>query len=403
MAMICDCAAGGTLSGRCSARKTERKDQAMSERKNSGTTSWDAAQVRRETSRKPEEKKVKPKKKRRGGWLLYILGVLVSSALLAGIGWLMVNDVCALNKEPLTATIEVEKGDGVGVVTDKLKDAGLINSKLLFRVFGMVFNASDIITPGTYGLNTDMDFRCLIQSMQTSLSIKPVGVVTVTIPEGYNAKQIFKLLEEKGVCSAADLEEAAKNYQFTEFDFVDNENLGNITRLEGYLAPDTYEFFEDEAPEKAISRLLRNFDFWMNDDMMAAVEKSGRSLKEIVTIASLIEKETDGTDREKISSVIYNRLNYAAETAYFLQIDAALVYAAGREITMDDYQKLDSPYNLYKHQGLPPTAIANPGLASLKAALNPASTNFYFYALGKDGLHIFSRTLAEHNRVLATN
>lgn len=375
----------------------------MSERKNSGTTSWDAAQVRRETSRKPEEKKVKPKKKRRGGWLLYLLGVLVSSALLAGIGWLMVNDVCALNKEPLTATVVVEKGDGVGVVTDKLKDAGLINSKLLFRIFGIIFDAGDTITPGTYELNTDMDFRCLIQSMQSSLSITPVGVVTVTIPEGYNAKQIFKLLEEKGVCSAADLEEAAKNYEFTEFDFVDNENLGDITRLEGYLAPDTYEFFEDEAPEKAISRLLRNFDFWMNDDMMAAVEKSGRSLQEIVTIASLIEKETDGTDREKIASVIYNRLNYAAETAYFLQIDAALVYAAGREITVDDYQTLDSPYNLYKHQGLPPTAIANPGLASLKAALNPASTNFYFYALGKDGLHIFSRTLAEHNRVLANN
>lgn len=375
----------------------------MSERKNSGTTSWDAAQVRRETSRKPEEKKVKPKKKRRGGWLLYLLGVLVSSALLAGIGWLMVNDVCALNKEPLTATVVVEKGDGVGVVTDKLKDAGLINSKLLFRIFGIVFDAGDTITPGTYELNTDMDFRCLIQSMQSSLSITPVGVVTVTIPEGYNAKQIFKLLEEKGVCSAADLEEAAKNYEFTEFDFVDNENLGDITRLEGYLAPDTYEFFEDEAPEKAISRLLRNFDFWMNDDMMKAVENSGRSLKEIVTIASLIEKETDGTDREKIASVIYNRLNYAAETAYFLQIDAALVYAAGREITVDDYQTLDSPYNLYKHQGLPPTAIANPGLASLKAALNPASTNFYFYALGKDGLHIFSRTLAEHNRVLANN
>lgn len=375
----------------------------MSERKNSGTTSWDAAQVRRETSRKPEEKKVKPKKKRRGGWLLYLLGVLVSSALLAGIGWLMVNDVCALNKEPLTATVVVEKGDGVGVVTDKLKDAGLINSKLLFRIFGIVFDAGDTITPGTYELNTDMDFRCLIQSMQSSLSITPVGVVTVTIPEGYNAKQIFKLLEEKGVCSAADLEEAAKNYEFTEFDFVDNENLGDITRLEGYLAPDTYEFFEDEAPEKAISRLLRNFDFWMNDDMMKAVDNSGRSLKEIVTIASLIEKETDGTDREKIASVIYNRLNYAAETAYFLQIDAALVYAAGREITVDDYQTLDSPYNLYKHQGLPPTAIANPGLASLKAALNPASTNFYFYALGKDGLHIFSRTLAEHNRVLANN
>lgn len=370
----------------------------MSDRKKTGTTSWDAGQVRRETSPKPAKKS-----KSKLGWLWYTLGVLVASALLAGIAWLMVNDVCALNKEPLTATVEVERGESVGDVTKKLKDAGLIESKLLFRVFATIFDAKEIISPGTYELNTDMDFRCLIHSMHSSLSLTPVGVVTVTIPEGYTAMQIFKLLEEKGVCSAAELEETAKNYVFTKFDFIDNVNLGSITRLEGYLAPDTYEFFEDSSPEAAISRMLENFDYWMNDEMMKAVADSGRSLEEIVIIASLIEKETDGTDRDKIASVIYNRLSRAGETAYFLQIDASLVYAAGREITVDDYQTLDSPYNLYKHQGLPPTAIANPGLASLKAALDPADTNYFFYALGKDGLHIYSRTLAEHNRVLANN
>lgn len=373
----------------------------MSERKKSGTTSWNAGEVRRATERKPVERK--KAKKNKLGVLYYILGVIVSSALLAGIGWLMVNDVCALNKKPLDAVVEVERGDGVSVVTKKLKDAGLIESKFLFRIFAVIFDAEEIISPGTYELNTDMDFRCLIHSMHSSLSIKPVGVVNVTIPEGYTAMQIFKLLEEKGVCSAADLEEAAKNHVFSKFDFVDNVNLGSVTRLEGYLAPDTYEFFEDSTPEAALSRMLENFAYWMNDNMMKAVEESGYSLEEIVIMASLIEKETDGTDRDKIASVIYNRLSRAGETAYFLQIDAALVYAAGREITVEDYQKLDSPYNLYRHQGLPPTAIANPGRAALQAAVNPAKTDYFFYALGRDGKHIYSRTLAEHNRVLANN
>lgn len=371
----------------------------MAERKKSGTTSWNAEEVRRQSAKKETKKK----KKVRLGWLWYILGVIVASFVLAGVGWLAVNDVCALNKEPLTTTVQVERGDSVGDVTDKLKEAGLIESKLLFRIFAMVFDAEETIDPGTYELNTEMDFMCLIDSMRSDLSIVPPNVVRVTIPEGYTVQQTIALLAENGVCAEEDLLEAAKNHVFADYSFVDNTNLGNITRLEGYLAPDTYEFFLDEAPETALGRLLENFAYWMDADVMKAIDKSGYSLKEIVTIASLIEKETDGTDRDKIASVIYNRLNYAAETAYFLQIDAALVYAAGREITVEDYSTLDSPYNLYLHQGLPPTAIANPSFASIKAALDPADTDYYFYALGSDGLHIFSRTLAEHQNVLANS
>ena len=149
----------------------------MSDYQNSDTAKWDAQEVRKQTS---SGQGPKPKKKRRLGWLGYLAGVIVASFLLAGIGWLAVNDVCALNKAPLTATIEVESGDSVGTVAGKLKKAGLINSKLLFMITSPVFHASRYIQPGVYELNTDMDFNCLIKSMQPTGGV--AATVTVTIP-----------------------------------------------------------------------------------------------------------------------------------------------------------------------------------------------------------------------------
>lgn len=379
----------------CPAEKIEKGTDHMSDYQNSDTAKWDAQEVRKQTS---SGQGPKPKKKRRLGWLGYLAGVIVASFLLAGIGWLAVNDVCALNKAPLTATIEVESGDSVGTVATKLKKAGLINSKLLFMITSPVFHASRYIQPGVYELNTDMDFNSLIKSMQPTGGV--AATVTVTIPEGYTVEQIIQLLAENDVSDAAALEEAAKNHVFDKFDFVDNENLGSISRLEGYLFPDTYEFYVKENADSALSRLLANFQDRIVDDpdLAPLIANSSYSLKEIVIMASLIEKETDGTDRTLISSVIHNRLENVGETAHLLQIDASLVYAAGREITEDDYQTLDSPYNLYTHQGLPPTAIANAGKASIQAALQPDDTNYYFYVLNPDTQrHVFSRTLSEHN------
>ena len=164
----------------CPAEKIEKGTDHMSDYQNSDTAKWDAQEVRKQTS---SGQGPKPKKKRRLGWLGYLAGVIVASFLLAGIGWLAVNDVCALNKAPLTATIEVESGDSVGTVATKLKKAGLINSKLLFMITSPVFHASRYIQPGVYELNTDMDFNCLIKSMQPTGGV--AATVTVTIPEGY--------------------------------------------------------------------------------------------------------------------------------------------------------------------------------------------------------------------------
>ena len=373
----------------------------MSDRKKTGTTSWNAAEVRRQTAPGSAEKKVQKKKKVRLGWLWYILGVLVASALLAGIAWLMVNDVCALNKKPLTATVEVERGDSVSVVTDKLKDAGLIESKLLFRVFAMIFDAEEVITPGTYELDTDMDFRCLIQSMQSSLSIVPPGVVMVTIPEGYTVQQTIAVLAEKGVCSEEELIEAAKNHVFTEYDFVDNENLGEITRLEGYLAPDTYEFFEDSSPEAALSRMLENFESWMSVEVRDQIVKSGYTLDEIVIMASLIEKEAIGDDEERknIGSVLYNRIeNPSFETYGLLQLDSTIYYILRSQGLPDEEfsTSIESGYNTYLYPGLPVGAICNPSRSALMAAVYPNDTDYYYFAYGIDNVSHFFYDYNEH-------
>lgn len=371
----------------------------MSDRKKTETASWDAAKVRRET--KQPAAQPKKKKKVRLGWLWYILGVLASSALLACVGWLMVNDVCALNKEPLTATVEVERGDSVGVVADKLKDAGLIESKLLFRIFGMIFDAEETIAPGRYELDTEMDFRCLINSMAAEMSIVEEGTVRVTIPEGYTVQQTIELLAENEVCDKESLLEAAKNHVFTDFDFVDNKNLGNVTRLEGYLAPDTYEFFIGESAEMALGRLLENFDYWMTDEVKDDIIKSGYSLHEVVVMASLVEKEAIGDDEERknIASVLYNRMeNPSMETGGLLQLDSTIYYILRSQGLPDEKfsTSIDSPYNTYLYTGLPEGAICNPSRSALMAAVYPNDTDYYYFAYGIDDVSHFFYDYNEH-------
>ena len=372
------------------------------------TTGWDRDQVRRQTegrsgtSHPPQRRQRKKRGNRLLNAVIYLVAVVAVSAILAGVGWLLANDLCALNKEYKQVTIEVTKDDDVGSVATKLKENGLIEYKWFFRLFAWVSDADEKIGEGSYTLDTNMDYRALIVGMMSDTGQNlSADTVTVVIPEGYSVQQIINRLAEAGVSEKEDLEDAAMNHVYEDYEFVDNENLGDISRLEGYLFPNTYEFYVGEDAANALGRLLKEFNRQMDADMMELVENSGRSLDEIITIASLIEKETDGTDRSTIASVIYNRLNNPSyETGGLLQIDAALVYATGHsELTAEDME-LDSPYNLYVNPGLPPTPIANPGMESIKAALQPATTDYYYYVLGNDGRHIFSTTYAEHQQVI---
>ena len=392
----------------------------MADYKSGDTASWDSEQVRRSQSNSPARRSQsgssgrrtqdsqppanrRRRKKRHFNVVTYILFVLVTSAILAGVGWLLINDLCAFNKEDITATIEVTADDTIGSIADKLHDAGLIEYKWFFRLFATVADAKDKIGTGTYELSTEMDYRALIVGMHNSSGNLNSDTVRVTIPEGYTVSQIIKLLAENGVNTEENLLEAAKTANF-DYDYIDN-NSEDISRLEGYLFPDTYDFYLNEKASSALNRLIKNFNSKLDEEKLAQAEARGYDLQDIITIASLIEKETDGTDQANIASVIYNRLEGPGDkggTYGMLQIDASLLYALPDHtgpITNEDKQ-VDSKYNLYKYAGLPPTPIANPGLASIEAALDPADTNYFYYALGKDGKHHFSSTLAEHNAFL---
>ena len=319
------------------------------------------------------------------------------SALLAGLGWVWANDVLALNKAEHTAIITldneiftekngVEMAD-VGHVANLLKENGLIEYKWLFRVFAAVSNADEKLAPGTYEMNTDMDYRAIVSNMGSRSSSRMT--TTVTIPEGYTLDQIFKLLDEAGVSSVAKLNDMAANHNY-KFSFLQDIPLGDPRRLEGYLFPDTYDFYLGEDPKYVINKMLLNFDARVTDELRAVIAEKGKTIHEIVIAASLIEKETDGTDQAKIASVINNRLKTNV-TLGRLEIDATVQYALPErkdKLTYEDLQ-IDSPYNTYLYSGLPVGPIANPGMAAIRAAIYPESTRYYWYILGKDGLHHF--------------
>lgn len=364
------------------------------------------------------------KRRRRRRWgmgllkaLFYVAFVIGASVLLATYGWTLANDVLSLNKAEQSATIvlpdsifgdkevetETQNEDGtvtvatstvvaadMDYVAKELKESGLIEHEWLFKLFSRLTNGDTKLRAGTYTLDTDMDYRALISNMGSSSVSR--ATITVTFTEGMTVDQIFELMEEKGVAKVTALQDMAATHDYA-FSFLQDIELGDYKRLEGYLFPDTYEFYLNEDPKTAINKLLVNFDAKFTDEMRAAVAETEYSIRDILTIASMIEKETDGTDEKTISSVIYNRLT-TNETAGFLNIDATILYATGGT-TVDT--TADTPYNTYTNKGLPPSPICNPGMAAINAAMNPESTSYYYYVLNPEtNRHEYSKTYDEH-------
>lgn len=374
----------------------------MADHRSGDTASWDAAQVRNTQARRQAQ----TRRRRRASpfavifkIILHILFVLLVSALLSGVGWLLFSDFCSFNRPPLEVTVEVEAEDTVGSISEKLKNAGLIDYPWLFRLYAGFSHAEDKIGLGSYKLTSDMDYHALISGMRSTAGSMNTDTVRVTIPEGYTVAQTIALLAKNNVNTQSALTQAAQTANFG-FSFIDNTSE-DISRLEGFLFPDTYDFYVNENPASALKRLITNFNSKLDDELLAQAEERGYDLYDIITIASLIEKETDGTDQARIASVIYNRLEGPGDkggTYGLLQVDASLLYALPDHqgpITQNDMQA-DSPYNLYQNAGLPPTPIANPGMAAITAALDPEITDYYYYALGKEMQHHFFTNYQEH-------
>ncbi len=221
--------------------------------------------------------------------------------------------------------------------------------------------------------------------------------VKVTIPEGYSVAQIFNLLVKKGVCASSDLlYDALNNYDYSYYPLVNKivENDNRSFRLEGYLFPDTYEFYRLSKAEDIIGKFLRNTEAKITDEDIIKADELGYTMDEILTIASMIEKETgDPKQMLDIASVIYNRLNKPMK----LQLDCSINYIEKyvKPYIEGDIDRYNSYYNTYKCSALPAGPICNPGVEAIHAALNPSETdNLYFYS-DPEGNYYFTATYEE--------
>lgn len=343
---------------------------------------------------KPPQKKAAPPKEPHGvrkilptnaaETIIYVGGILLIAFIIATIAWRWASDVLALNKTESTASVTVETGESLSEITNELKDKGLIQYKYLFKLFATFTGKAESITAGSYELSTEMDYSALLNNIGSSSAYRET--VTVTIPEGYTTDEVFQLMDDKGVCDYDSLMESAKTDQFN-FDFLTDVKAEGSERLEGYLFPDTYEFYKGTTAKAAISKMLYNFSTRFDEKMDAEMQLLGRNKNEIIIIASIIEKETDGSDQNNIASVLYNRLNNTWATPKgYLQVDSTIQYLLEERketLTQADLQ-IDSPYNTYLHPGLPVGAICNPGLTAIQAALEPNETGYYYFMLGKD-------------------
>jgi len=357
------------------------------------------------------------------GGIMYFVFIACISISLAVFAWMIASDVLALNKEPMTAVVNLpsdvfntvtvdeldEDGNVIGskrvtsanipYVADLLKEAGIIHYKWAFEFFCKISNAEMKINPGEYEIKSTYDYRALIKAMQQGAST--ALTVMVTIPEGFTMQQIFDRLEESGVASAEDLFAAAAEATF-EYSFLEGKETGDASRLEGYLFPDTYEFYVNMNPSSAIKKFLDAFNSKLSADMDKQLEGLGITLDQAVIIASMIEKEAaNDSERQLIASVIYNRI--AANMS--LGIDSTILYIHQDHEGAPTATMLaeDSPYNTRIYTGLTPTPICSPGIASIRAALTPETSVYYYYALDTEsGLHRFFRNLNEFNAFVAT-
>lgn len=351
-------------------------------------------------------------------WLALIVMIAVP---LGRIGWMWVADVMAFGKESQEITLTITETDTIEDVANKLGDAEIVRFPGLFQKFAELTGKGERIDPGTYTLNSHLDYNALLNGM---VNYGPThDVVEIMFPEGYNCAQIFALLEEKGVCSAADLEAYAADGELAEYWFLEGVERGSKYCLEGYLAPDTYKFYTNDEPRRVLEKFLDEFDDRFTDKMKEDfvtmqeryntmlsnngygdeyIANNPLTLHKLVTLASIVQKETAGDDESyNIASVFYNRLTDPASHPY-LGSDATVYYAIGdyfgdkEELTQADLD-FDSPYNTRNHQGLPPGPICNPGAYTMYAALDPNDTDYYYFVYSTEiQEHLFSSTLKEH-------
>lgn len=298
----------------------------------------------------------------------------------------------------------IEKGEGVNEISQHLKEQNFIKNKLFFETYVWLKKMQSDFKAGEHKLRQNMR---VWEIAPVLTAISETNERDIKILEGWNNTEIANYLEQEGVVSKDIFLATADNYEsgIENYEFLSDRPAS--ATLEGYLFPDTYriyrefpaEFLNGEDKEIAVAKhiikkMLDNFDKKLSADLRAEIAKQKKNIFEILTMASIIEKEARGEDMAMAADIFWRRI----DEGIALQSDATVNYATGKYETqpsLDDL-KINSPYNTYKYRGLPEGPIGNPGLAAIRAAIYPKANDYWYFLHTKDGQTIYSRNFEEH-------
>ncbi|CEO34316.1 endolytic transglycosylase MltG [Paraclostridium sordellii] len=318
---------------------------------------------------------------------------IITIAILAIIGGYIYIQIGPYDRQSKKeVVVEIPSGATLTNVTDILKDNKLIKNKALFKVVAKISPEKSGVKAGKYLLKQNYS-NSKILDILTSGKFHNDGI-KVTIPEGLTYKEVIKYLTDKGIGKKEVYEQLINNPKefYDKFKFL---NKPDIKSLEGFLYPDTYYFNKTDNEKEVLSDMLERFNKIYTNKFKEEQKARGLTLQQVVNLASIIEKEAVlDEDRPMIASVFYNRLKIGMP----LQSDATIqyIFEERKERVMYKDLKIDSPYNSYINKGLPPTPIANPGVKSIEAVLNPSQSDYLYFVATVDGKNNYSKTYDEH-------
>jgi len=364
-----------------------------------------------ETQAQPKQQnKKKPTKKRRrfqGGLLLFCIIVLIFTTSFSVFGISCFNDVIPINLKPSVETVKVEipQDASTDEIIDILDKNGLIKQKLFCKVF---FELTSIFTDpdeeylsGIYYLQKNLGLENYLYRFSGKSSSHEADTVTLVFPEGWTIYQMVDKLDEFNVCKKDELLAAISGTNY-EYDFIDE--IGAVSnrafKLEGYLYPDTYEFYEKSDANSVVRTFLNGFENKWTDEYQERADELGLTKDEVITIASIIQREAASEKQMYlISSVIHNRLNNSS-TFPLLQCDSTSHYVNNYIIPNFENGQgyaYEQHYNTYSSEGLPPGPICNPGGDAIEAALYPEDTDYYYFRHDNNGKIYMAETQQEHD------
>lgn len=295
------------------------------------------------------------------------------------------------NKSKNQKTFVVREGQGVNQISQELYDANLIKNKFVFETWLWIKKSENKVQAGVYDLPAGIS----IKNLANLLIIGPAqSQQAVTLLEGWTINLMADYLAKAGLDKDKfiELSSSKKNWQ-NDYDFLLDAPAS--ASLEGYVFPDTYFIDSFTGEAGLIIKALNNFNKKLTDDLREEIDRQNKTIFEVVTLASIIEREVpDFVDKKMIADVFLKRL----EAGIGLQSDATVNYVTGKGLAQPTYADLeiDSPYNTYKYRGLPPGPISNPGIDSIEAVLYPTSNEYYYFLTTKENEVIYSRTYEEH-------